>query len=69
MTEGNISYMFKIRHIMDSHHTHKTYQEEHKEQLKNMIDERIEHHIGMEGEGDILRCRMTKKNNSLKLLH
>ena len=62
MTEGNISDIFKIRHIMDSHHTNKTYQEEYKEQLKNMIDEQIEQHIGMERGGDILRCRMTKKN-------
>ena len=58
-----------IRYIMDSHHTHKTYQEEYKEQFKNMIDEQIEQHIGMERGGDILRCRMTKKLNSLKLLH
>ena len=54
---------------MDSHHTHKTYQEEYKEQFKNMIDEQIEQHIGMEIGGDILRCRITKKLNSPKLLH
>ena len=58
-----------IRYFMDSHHTHKTYQEEYKEQFKNMIDEQIEQHIGMEIGGDILRCRITKKLNSLKLLH
>ena len=54
---------------MDSHHTNKTYQEEYKGQLKNMIDEQIEQHIEMERRGDILRCRMTKKLNCLKLLH
>ena len=58
-----------IRYFMDSHHTHKTYQEEYKEQFKNMIDEQIEQHIGMERGGDILRCRITKRLNSLKLLH
>ena len=57
-----------IRYIMDRHHTHNTYQEEYKEQFKNMI-EQIEQHIGMERGADILRCRMTKKLNSLKLLH
>ena len=46
---------------MDSHHTNKTHQEESKEQFKNMIDEQIEQHIGMERGGDILRCRMTKE--------
>ena len=34
---------------MDSHHTSKTQQEEYKEQFKNMTDEQIEQHIGMEG--------------------
>ena len=63
MTEGNITYIYiYIRYIMDSHHTNKTYQEEYKEQLKNMIDEQIGQHIEMERRGDILRCRMTKKN-------
>ena len=57
MTEGNITYIFMLG-IMDSHHTNKTYQEEYKEQR-----------IGMERGGDISRCRMTKKLNSLKLLH
>ena len=57
-----------IRYIVDRPHTHKTYQEEYKEQFKNMI-EQIEQHIGMERGADILRCRMTKKLNSLKLLH
>ena len=56
MTEGNITYIFMLG-IMDSHHTNKTYQEEYKEQR-----------IGMERGGDISRCRMTKKLNSLKLL-
>ena len=54
---------------MDSHHANKTYQEEYKEQFKDKIDEQIEQRIGMERGGDILRCRMTKKLNSLKLLH
>ena len=54
---------------MDSHHTHKTSQEENKEQFKDMIDEQIEQHIGMERGADISRCRITKKLNSLKLLH
>ena len=30
-----------IRYFMDSHHTHKTYQEVYKEQFKNMIDEQL----------------------------
>ena len=60
---------FLIRYIMDSHHTNKTYQEENKEQFKDMIDEQIEQHIGMERGGNILRCEMAKKLNSLKLLH
>ena len=68
MTEGNITYIY-IRYIMDSHHTNKTYQEEYKEQFINMTDEQIEQHIGVERGGNILRCRMTKKLNSLKLLH
>ena len=46
---------------MDSHHTSKTYQEEYKEQFKNLIDEQIERHIRMERGGNILRCRMTQK--------
>ena len=61
-------YIF-FRYIMDSHHTNKTYQEEYKEQFKDMIDEQIEQHIGMERGGNSLRCRMTKKWSSLKLLH
>ena len=31
---------------MESIHTNETYQEEHKEQLKDMTDEQIEQHIG-----------------------
>ena len=57
MTEGNITYIYiYIRHIVDSHHTRKTYQEEYKERFKNMTDEQIEQHIGMERGGNILRC-------------
>ena len=41
---------------MDSIHTKKTYQEEYKEQFKNMTDEQVEQHIGMERGGNILRC-------------
>ena len=51
----------EIRYFTDSHHTNKTHQEKSKEQLKNMIDEQIEQHIGMERGGDILRWRMTKE--------
>ena len=55
MTEGNIALIF-LRYFTDSHHTHKTYQEEYQEQFKDMIDEQIEkteQHIGMERGGKI----------------
>ena len=33
---------------MNSIHTNKKYEEEYKEQFKNMTDEQIEQHIGLE---------------------
>ena len=59
MTEGNITYVYiyiYIRYIMDGHHTNKTFQEEYKEQFKNLTDEQTEQHIVMERGGNILRC-------------
>ena len=69
MTEGNITYIFILDISWIVITLIRLIREEYKEQFKNMIDEQIEQHIGMERGGDILRCRMTKKLNSLKLLH
>jgi len=33
---------------MESIHTNKEYEKDHKEQFKNMTDEQIEQHIGLE---------------------
>ena len=33
MTEGNITYVYMLDILMDSHHTNKTSQEEYKEQF------------------------------------